>query len=280
LLSKRIISGAIVASLVIIVEYFSLLSWSLVVVLIALICNYELQLLINEKKYNDNFIQSSFFITLILLDTFFSVRNINYLNILSIKNVLPFIITKSIFILGTIFLITFFVNIIKNPRISIGNFSFSIFRIIYLGFFPSYSIILRAINNGEKYLLLLLFGCAFFDIFAYFSGKKFGKHKLIPQISPNKTVEGAIGGTLACILISIIFAYFINLEYIHAIVLALIVSIVSQIGDLVESLIKRDSGKKDSGTIIPGHGGLLDRIDSYIFLSFPSLFYFIYVVLY
>lgn len=278
MLLKRIISGIIIATLGIIFEWTSLLSWSLIVLLITVSCNYELQSLINEKKYNDSFLQSSLFIILILVDTFLSVQNLSSLDVLSLKNVLPFIITKNVFIIGSIFLITFFTNIIKTPRISIGNFSFSIFRIIYLGFFPSYLIILRAINNGEKYLLMLLFACAFCDIFAYFAGKKFGKHKLIPEISPNKTVEGSIGGTIACIIVSVIFAHFINLEYIHAIVLALMVSVVSQIGDLAESLIKRDSGKKDSGSIIPGHGGFLDRVDSYIFLAFPALFYILYFV--
>ncbi|GIW22600.1 MAG: phosphatidate cytidylyltransferase [Candidatus Sericytochromatia bacterium] len=279
MLLKRVFSGIIIATLGVIFAWCSLLSWFLMVVTAILVCNYELQLLVNEKKYNDNLIQTSSFILLILIDTFLSVRSLKNFDTLTLKNILPFIITKNTFIIGTLFLITFFINIIKKPRISIGNFSFSIFRLIYLGFFPSYVIILRSINNGEKYLLMLLFSCAFCDIFAYFVGKKFGKHKLIQEISPNKTLEGSIGGTFASIFISVVFSYFININYMHAIILGLIVSIISQIGDLVESLIKRDLGKKDSGNLIPGHGGLLDRIDSYILLGFPYLFYIVYVVL-
>jgi phosphatidate cytidylyltransferase len=116
------------------------------------------------------------------------------------------------------------------------------------------------------------------DTGAYFAGRFFGKHKLAPRVSPKKTVEGAIGGlagsVVAAIVMSTVFMH--DLPLIHAIVIAIIGNILGQLGDLAESLIKRSTGTKDSGSILPGHGGLLDRIDA---LMFTALVCLIYVVL-
>ena len=105
------------------------------------------------------------------------------------------------------------------------------------------------------------------DSGAYFVGRKLGKHKLWPEISPKKTIEGSIGG----VVIAVIFAVLMQLIYPFAsswtllIVVTIIASIIGQMGDLVESAIKRHYGVKDSGTILPGHGGILDRFDSLLF---------------
>lgn len=133
------------------------------------------------------------------------------------------------------------------------------------------------ISNG-KYIYLLAFLCAWItDIFAYFVGRFFGKHKLIPSISPKKTVEGAIGGLIFCIVTMLVFGFviekFFNPEgifkanYLILAVSGLFISVVSQIGDLIMSAIKRHYGIKDYGKIFPGHGGILDRFDSVIAVS-------------
>lgn len=116
------------------------------------------------------------------------------------------------------------------------------------------------------------------DTFAYLVGKNFGKRKLFPTISPKKTIEGFVGGLAFSIISGIILAeYYIHAKFIYFwIIIAIIVSVFSTLGDLIESKFKRVAGIKDSGNIMPGHGGVLDRLDSIIFvIPFINLFYLI-----
>ena len=132
------------------------------------------------------------------------------------------------------------------------------------------------IHNGE-YIYLLTFICAWVtDIFAYFTGRLLGKHKLIPAVSPKKTIEGAIGGIVFCVVAIVVFGvvmerFFIPTEmranYIVLAISGIFISIVSQIGDLIMSVIKRHYGIKDYGKLFPGHGGMLDRFDSVLAVS-------------
>ena len=127
--------------------------------------------------------------------------------------------------------------------------------------------------NGGEYIYLLAFICAWItDIFAYFSGRLFGKHKLIPAVSPKKTVEGAIGGIIFCVGATLLFGFIVarffdatgnmSANYLTLAISAIFISIVSQTGDLIMSVIKRHYGIKDYGKLFPGHGGVLDRFDS------------------
>ena len=127
---------------------------------------------------------------------------------------------------------------------------------------------LRDLEGGQYIYLLVFIGAWITDTFAYFSGVLFGKHKLIPHVSPKKTVEGSIGGTLFCILSFVLFGVILNrffsfhADYLALCVSGLVVAIVSQIGDLCMSVIKRERGIKDYGNLFPGHGGMMDRFDS------------------
>jgi phosphatidate cytidylyltransferase len=116
------------------------------------------------------------------------------------------------------------------------------------------------------------------DIGAYLVGSRFGKTPLIPRISPKKTIEGAIGGLIFSILGAFISRPFLGFSYLHLIVLGIVFGIVGQLGDLSESLIKRDCQVKDSGKILPGMGGILDEIDSLLFTA-PTFYFYMSLVL-
>ena len=116
------------------------------------------------------------------------------------------------------------------------------------------------------------------DIFAYIGGNIFGKVKIAPKISYGKTVEGTIIGLFFTILISIGFKDIVSLNFLNAIFLGIIIGFLAFLGDLIESLFKRKIGIKDSGTLIPGHGGLLDRFDGYILLGPFTFFFFNFLI--
>lgn len=130
-------------------------------------------------------------------------------------------------------------------------------------------IALNSVLSLDRYVFLYILIASFAtDVFAYFGGRQFGKHKLIERLSPNKTIEGAISGYVMGVLLSFIFGYFMIQEIVGLpviIVASILMPIFSQIGDLSFSLVKRRFNIKDFGTIFPGHGGVLDRIDSVIF---------------
>lgn len=134
-------------------------------------------------------------------------------------------------------------------------------------------LLIRFGEYGQFYYLLCFIGPWMTDIFAYFTGYFFGTHKLIPEISPKKTIEGSIGGTLFCILSFLVFGLIAGgiLErtpnYLMLAVLGLFVSVLAQIGDLFASLLKREHDIKDFSNIFPGHGGIMDRFDSVLAIS-------------
>jgi len=124
---------------------------------------------------------------------------------------------------------------------------------------------IQHLPDGPIYLLFLLLFIWGADTGAYFMGRRWGKHKLAPQISPGKSIEGVIGGSFVSVLIAMIGSWFFHAANgisVNFIVLAFFISLISVLGDLFESMIKRQAGVKDSGNLLPGHGGLLDRIDS------------------
>ena len=157
--------------------------------------------------------------------------------------------------------------------------------ILYIGWLLSYFVALRggcpplAItkNAGRNWVFLALFTTFASDTAAFFVGRALGKHHLAPRISPGKTWEGAIAGVFGAIIVSLLFTISTPLQlpltYWQAILLGLLVSVFGQLGDLVESLFKRNMGVKESGKLIPGHGGVLDRIDSVVFAGIVVYYY-------
>lgn len=148
-----------------------------------------------------------------------------------------------------------------------------VFGLAYLVVFPAFVPKTHALPHGPA-LVLLLIGIVWLgDIGAYYGGRAFGRHKLSPQISPGKTLEGALSGSLASALWAFLFCLY-ALPHIPSykwVLIALLTSVVAQAGDLVESLMKRTYAVKDSGGLIPGHGGVFDRFDS-IILAAPFFY--------
>ena len=150
--------------------------------------------------------------------------------------------------------------------------------IVYVVFFSFHVTLVEQTEYGILIWLVVLtaFGT---DIMAYFSGFLFGKHKLCPKISPKKTIEGSIGGTLGSVILSGLFGYFFAPEVlVHCLIIGVLGGIVSQFGDLTASIFKRKMGIKDYGNLIPGHGGILDRFDSVLFTG-PMVYYYIVLVI-
>jgi len=172
-------------------------------------------------------------------------------------------------------IVTMFSGIFHRKLRSIGNIAVTIMGIIYVGWLFSYLVLLRAMSNYGKYLFFLLAVIWAGDVTAYLVGKFIGRTKLEPNISPKKTVEGALAGFAVSLLVAVLFGYYlIHINIIHSAILGVLIAITSQMSDLVESIIKRDVGAKDSSRLLPGHGGVLDRMDSFI-LSAPIIYYYI-----
>lgn len=148
--------------------------------------------------------------------------------------------------------------------------------IIYIALPFSFFLLLRQQPSGQWWAMFLLVVIWANDSFALFAGKTLGRHKMTPRLSPNKTIEGLIGGLAGCVvtgaLLSRVFGFEEPLYEIAMVSLA--IGLIATVGDLAESLLKRAAGVKDSGTLIPGHGGMLDRIDSVIFCV-PALYYYL-----
>ena len=164
------------------------------------------------------------------------------------------------------------------------DWAWTIVGALYVGWMLSYWLRLRGLEYGQNWVYLAMLTTFANDTGAYFIGRAMGKHKLASAISPAKTWEGAIGGLISAILAAIVIAMVLNLispftfKYWQIMLLGFLVSIFAQIGDLVESLLKRSTGAKESGNLLPGHGGILDRFDSLIFVGAVVYYYVIWVV--
>jgi len=193
------------------------------------------------------------------------------------------------FLLGVLYLTAFIFVIKGRTQGATADLSSSVFAFFYVAGLFSFLILLREMPQELGldykigglwivYLLICIWSC---DTFAYFIGAPLGKHKLSPSVSPKKTVEGFVGGILGAVSAAF-FAYYVffkSAQLKHLLVISIFVSLIGQIGDLTESLFKRDAEIKDISHIIPGHGGILDRFDSLLFVS-PIIYYYLKFVVY
>jgi len=187
---------------------------------------------------------------------------------------IPFLLTSAV-ILSLIWLL-----LLPQKEGAFVGWAWTIAGILYVGWLLSYFVALRGLDAGRDWVFFTLFTTFGSDTAAFFTGRTWGRHYLAPNISPGKTWEGAIAGVLGAIIVSLALTtlFSLPLGYGHAIFLGLLVSILGQLGDLVESLLKRNMGVKDSGKLLPGHGGVLDRIDSVVFAGVVVYYYVIWAI--
>lgn len=228
-----------------------------------------------------------FALTLLLLYEFFNALKISSLGFKLIGYVIsiPFLFfydIPQVFYLSLYLLLlaSFAIVILNYERTSVKDVFITLMASIFISFMMSHILKVRELEYGNLLIWLIFLGAWLTDTFAYFVGVKFGKHKLTP-ISPKKSIEGSIGGVVGATVSVIIFGYIMVAKYgvpypmYIYVAIGIIGSIIAQMGDLSASLIKRSTNIKDFGTIMPGHGGAIDRFDSILFIA-PFIYYYLY----
>ena len=261
----RLISAVVLIALVIIALFFAPpLAVGLLVSGVTYAVMYELTKVFNLKEKRIlttvNFIFATIFMALSYIETAPALK------------ILAPAVVFYIMVLLTI-------AVIDNERVKFSDVTTSVFLVFYAVALLVHLTYLRKMENGLALLVLALLGAYATDTGAYFTGLTLGKHKLIEKISPNKTVEGAIGGVLLTVVIFVIYGLVMKnlghtVNFLYLLILSVLCAVTAQLGDLSASLMKRSFQVKDFGNIIPGHGGMVDRLDSLMFVA-PIVYHFI-----
>lgn len=263
--ATRIIVSIIAIPLILGVCIFGGIPFLIFTLGIALISFWEFSEMSKKKSANPNFIIGAILISAILLNTYFN-----------------FIDFQILVIFGSVILLLY--ELFRNKNSAILNVGVTLLGLFYIGLFANSILEIREYFYTESFyaeggmlIISILVSIWVCDSAAFFLGSAFGKHKLFPRVSPNKSWEGAIAGFVFAI-IAMLAAKALVLDVISnsdAIVIGIIVGTIGQLGDLVESLMKRDAGVKDSSALIPGHGGIFDRFDS-LLLTAPVVHIYLY----
>ena len=270
MLRQRIISAVVCLPLVIVLIWLGSPWFNIFIIVIALVATLEFyHLKVNFNKHYPLLYVGIIFSLILLL-------NPHYQNIAT----LPALIT----ILMLVSLIILLYHHSKQEQV-FTSWAWMVAGGFYIGWMLSYWIGLRILSDGRTWVYFGMLTTFANDSGAYFIGKRWGKNKLAISISPQKTWEGAIGGLFSALLgatvIYVVLGWItpLPLNYWQLLPLACLISLFAQLGDLVESLLKRSTGVKESGKFLPGHGGILDRFDSLIFVGVMIYYYAIWIVL-
>lgn len=259
---KRVITGAVALCVLIPVLFLSgTVVFPIAIALVSVICLYEIFKCMGVEK-------RALIVTPIYLFSVVSPFLVRYL-----KDTLSYALIS--FIVASLYVIYMFSLIVwSHGKLDFGE-TVAVFAMsVYIVSALNSILYIRDFGQGGKYLYLLIFiGAWITDTFAYFTGYLIGKHKLIEDVSPKKTIEGSIGGIVFCAVFYVIFGIVVDKFFgqsanlIFLAISGVIISVISQIGDLIMSVIKRHYKIKDFGKIFPGHGGMLDRFDSILAVS-------------
>lgn len=258
MLKTRIISACVFVPVILIAAYFGSWLWAALVLAIAVVGGYEFGKIAEAKGHS--------FFSLI----YYPVAVV----VVGLAQLFP---ENLVLMLGALFLgFAAFLTMFVFGKCSAEDAALNITAVVYIPITMACAILLRSgYPDGMWYIFLLLIIQWFTDSGAYLIGSSIGKHKLMPRVSPKKSVEGAVGGVVVAVIGALLLNAFIHIFPVSLMtVLAIVVSVGGQLGDLCESAFKRWAGVKDSGKCIPGHGGMLDRFDSMLFAA-PLLLLFI-----
>lgn len=253
-MKTRIITGVVAAALFIPFVVYGGIPWTILVYALAAVAMYELLKMKDISIFSAPGLLGTLALFALLLPTAWAQQVANFIGYEKLELAFIFVVLLLVY------------SVVVKNKFTFDDVAFVVMSAIYVGLGFFYFIETR--NEGLVYIIFALVVVWTTDSGAYFTGRKLGKRKLWPEISPNKTVEGFVGG----IVIAVVFAAIMQLIYPFAsswmmlLIVTVICSIFGQMGDLVESAIKRHYGVKDSGTILPGHGGILDRFDSLLFV--------------
>tara|TARA_B100000959_G_scaffold72845_1_gene77355 strand:+ start:10651 stop:11439 length:789 start_codon:yes stop_codon:yes gene_type:complete len=261
---KRVLTGIIAIPLVLgIVYYGSPLLFLVFVAAVALAAVYEYFTMIDRVGINGFPIPAMLLSFLLLLSFYFDGRFMAEWGLLA-----------GLTLFGAWFLQE------DNIKVAIDQIAYTLFGILYIAGFGGYYLMIRKLENGHTLIFFLFLIIWLSDIAAYYWGKNFGKKSLAPVVSPKKTVEGSIAGVGGSLLAGTIAGLWFldHISMVHCLLAALICGIIGQVGDLAESLLKRHVDVKDSSDFLPGHGGVLDRIDGLLFAG-PAFYCYFKLVL-
>ena len=268
----RLITGLIIGFTALFAIIYGGIPLALLVLIIIILASKEYSIILKNKGFLPSF--------KIIVITGIVFEIIAYFNLF---NLVPLAFTVAVFA-------AFMWVLFRGKQPYIANVATTILGFVYCAWFPVHLIFLRDLGSytpefhglikynvsmeGALYAVMMLLAVILTDSFCYYTGVQFGKRKLAEVISPNKTIEGSIGGSVTCIIFCLLFGHFMQLAWYHSLALGILIAMFAQIGDLCESMIKRDAGVKDSSDILPGHGGFLDRTDSYV-LTIPVVYYYL-----
>lgn len=262
--TTRVLVSIVAIPVIVAASYFGNIYFFLFASIIALVSYYEFCRFVKNKEIYTNFWVGIIFILMLLINEFF-----HYLDIYLLMLVLIIVLTLF--------------ELFRNTGSAIINIGATFLGTLYIGFFANALIAIREFypridylyKRGGLLIISILATIWICDSAAFFGGLSLGKHKLFPRVSPKKSWEGAIFGFIFSVLTMLLAKVIILdfLSWVSVIILGIIIGIFGQIGDLIESLFKRDAGVKDSSSLIPGHGGIFDRFDSLLYTAPVILLY-------
>ena len=266
--ATRVIVSIIAIPIIIAICIFGKIPFMIFALGIGLISFWEFSALTNNKGANPNFIIGAASIIALVLNAYFAFLEFHLI----------------IIIISVLMLL---LELFRNKGSAIINLGSVLLGIFYIGLFSTTLVLIREhfayseflYSEGGYLIISLMVTIWVCDSAAFFIGSAFGRHKLFPRVSPNKSWEGAVAGFIFAVVTMIAANALVldKIDLFDSIIIGLIIGVFGQIGDLIESLVKRDAAVKDSSKLIPGHGGIFDRFDSLLFTS-PIIYLYLYFI--